>query len=119
MIPGLITAALFALAFALLVEPRGRHHLHARLIARPFEREGVNVAQLRRRIEREVKLVPSTVGRGWIAIDVKTNGFDEALVRALEAHGTRPLDPRPARALADYVATCERATPEQLGAMSV
>ena len=77
MIAGLITAVLFAFAIALLADPRrGRHHVHARLFARPFERE-------------------------------------------LEAHGTRPLDPRPARALADYVATCERATPEQLGAMSV
>lgn len=48
-----IIAALSALSLWLLVGPRGRHHLHARWPARPFERERVTVKQLQARILRE------------------------------------------------------------------
>ena len=79
MIAGLITVALFALAIALLAEPRGRHHVHARLLARPFERRRLTVAELEARLDAEARrprLVP--VGTGYVSIDVQTNGFDEA-----------------------------------------
>ncbi|AHJ86585.1 hypothetical protein Jolie2_35 [Mycobacterium phage Jolie2] len=87
MIAGLITVALFALAFALLAEPRGRHHVHARLIARPFERRRLTVAELEARLEAEARrprLVPRKFGSGYIALDVQTDGFDEALARVLD-----------------------------------
>lgn len=53
MIAGLITVALFVLAIALLAEPRGRHHIHARLLARPFERRRLTVAELEARLADE------------------------------------------------------------------
>ncbi|QFG06040.1 hypothetical protein KDW75_gp38 [Mycobacterium phage Mercurio] len=81
----LITAALFALAIALLADPRrGRHHIHARLLARPFERRRLTVAELEARLDAEARrprLVP--VGTGYVSIDVKTTGFDEELARVL------------------------------------
>ena len=50
----LIIAALFALAIALLADPRrGRHHIHARLLARPFERRRLTVAELEARLDAE------------------------------------------------------------------
>lgn len=87
MIAGLITAALFVLAIALLAEPRGRHHVHARLLARPFERRRLTVAELEARLDAEARrprLYPRKVGTGYILLDVKTDGFDEALARALD-----------------------------------
>lgn len=97
MIAGLITAALFALAIALLADPRrGRHHIHARLLARPFERRRLTVAELEARLDEEARwahvmrpiLYPRKVGTGYISIDVKTDGFDEALARALDEMAT-------------------------------
>lgn len=88
MIAGLITLALFALAIALLADPRrGRHHIHARLLARPFERRRLTVAELEARLDAEARrprLYPRKCGTGYISIDVKTDGFDEALARALD-----------------------------------
>ena len=85
MIAGLITLALFALAIALLADPRrGRHHIHARLLARPFERRRLTVAELEARLDAEARrprLVP--VGTGYVSIDVQTAGFDEELARVL------------------------------------
>lgn len=85
MIAGLITGALLALAIALLADPRrGRHHIHARLLARPFERRRLTVAELEARLDAEARrprLVP--VGTGYVSIDVKTTGFDEELARVL------------------------------------
>lgn len=74
MIAGLITLALFALAIALLAEPRGRHHVHARLLARPFERERITVDQLIARIERER---PMPVA--WLSIEPSVEGFRAAI----------------------------------------
>ena len=50
----LIIATLFALAIALLGGARrGRHHVHARLFARPFERRRLTVAELEARLADE------------------------------------------------------------------
>lgn len=71
MIAGLITLALFALAIALLADPRrGRHHIHAR----PFERERITVDQLIARIERER---PMPVA--WLSIEPSVEGFRAAI----------------------------------------
>ncbi|AKF14898.1 hypothetical protein AVT46_gp37 [Mycobacterium phage MOOREtheMARYer] len=65
---------------------RGRHHQRAPLIARPFDERHPRPtpAQIRARIEREVKLVPRKYGRGYIAIDVDVMEFDEQLADVLD-----------------------------------
>ncbi|ASR77237.1 hypothetical protein SEA_AVOCADO_35 [Mycobacterium phage Avocado] len=66
---------------------RGRHHLHAPLPARPFERERLTVAALAGRLEAEARrprLVPRKYGRGYIAIEPDASGFSATLARVLD-----------------------------------
>ncbi len=78
---------------------RGRHHLHARLLARPFdERPRVTVATIADRIRREIP-----VGSALIVVEPDVRAFDRGLRRALFGLFVIP----------------EQVAPEQLGAMSV
>lgn len=69
MIAGLITVALFVLAIALLAEPRGRHHVHARLLARPFERRRLTVAELEARLDAEARRPRLHFSRAMFNVD--------------------------------------------------
>ena len=78
---------------------RGRHHLRARLLVRPFdERPRVTVATIANRIRSEIP-----VGSALIVVEPDVRAFDRGLRGALLGLFANP----------------EQFAPEQLGAMSV
>ncbi|AKF14539.1 hypothetical protein SEA_CAMBIARE_37 [Mycobacterium phage Cambiare] len=91
-----IIAALAGLSAWLLVGPRGRHHLHPRWPARPFERERVTVKQLQAKLLREnamfLTIVPDVQGftteirRGIERLDVVLIGGGGAGRGIADAH---------------------------------
>lgn len=77
---------------------RGRHHLRASLLARPFdERPRVTVATIAARLRREA------LGTASVVIEPDVHQFDAGVRRALLGLFTNP----------------EQFAPEQMGAMSV
>lgn len=82
-----IIGALFALA--LFAERpawtrRGRHHVHAMLLARPFERERPTVEAIATRIRREAES-RAQLGQLWLSIEPSVHGFQAAIREQLEA----------------------------------
>lgn len=83
---------------------RGRHHLHASLLARPFdERPRVTVAAIAERLRREARQRREALGTASVVIEPDVHQFDAGVRRALLGLFSNP----------------EQFAPEQLGAMSV